>query len=150
MNRKFAGQGKKRWQETPQGVEILAGIKIISSKFFCCLKDPKIREEFFMQEIEGASLGNAKSKRWVKNLGIPKERWKGALDSDTPEAEEIQQVLTMWVFATAPSFSDAEMAQIRRNIVSFLLLGFPVKGFDFGDFYERETGKKYEYKGPVF
>jgi hypothetical protein len=150
MNRKFAGQGKKRWQETPQGEVILEGVKEICDRFFPYLKDPKIREDFFMQELDGAYSGNAASKKWVRNLGIPKERWKGALDSDTPEPEEIQQILTRWILANSLQFKKEEMAQIRRNIVSFLLLGFPVKGFDFGDFYERETGKKYEYKGPVF
>lgn len=136
---------KERWQETPQGELVLAGIDHIFFRYSRYLEDPQIREEFFMQEIDGASSGNAKSKKWVKNLGIPKERWKGALGNDTPKAEKIQMDLTFWLFANGPPhyLTEAEMAWVRRNIVSFLLFKFPVEGFNFGEFYERDTGKKY-------
>ena len=134
-----------RWQETPQGELIVDGVKEICERFWTYLEDPKIREEFFMQEIDGASSGDAKSKQWVKNLGIPKERWKGALGNDAPESEKIQTDLTWWILGNGPllGLTKKDMAQARRNIVSFLLLKFPVEGFNFGEFYERDTGNKY-------
>lgn len=137
---------KERWQETPLGELIVDGVKEVCERFWTYLEDPKIREEFFMQEIDGASSGDAKSKKWVKNLGIPKERWKGALGNDTPKPEKIQIVLTWWIFANGPALglTKKDMAQARRNIVSFLLLQFPVEGFNFGEFYERDTGNKYD------
>ena len=134
-----------RWQETPIGELIVDGVKEVCDRFSTYLEDPQIREEFFMQEIDGASSGDAKSKKWVKNLGIPKERWKNALINDAPKAEKIQMDLTFWIFANGPAhyLKRPEMAQARRNIVSFLLLKFPVEDFDFGKFYERDTGNKY-------
>jgi len=134
-----------RWQETPIGELIVDGVKEVCDRFSTYLEDPQIREEFFMQEIDGASSGDAKSKKWVKNLGIPKERWKNALINDAPESEKIQIVLTWWILGNGPALglTKKDMAQARRNIVSFLLLKFPVEDFDFGKFYERDTGNKY-------
>jgi len=136
---------KQRWQETPEGELIVDGTLHIFSRYFRYLENPQIREEFFMQEIDGASSGNAKSKKWVKNLGIPKERWKGVLSNDSLEAEQIQMDLTWWILGNGPvmGLTKKEMARVRRNIVSFLLFKFPVDGFNFGEFYERDTGKKY-------
>lgn len=134
---------KERWQETPQGQVIVGGVKELCERFWTYLENPQIREEFFMQEIDGAFSGDSKSKKWVKNLGIPKERWKGALENDAPEVERIQQILNWYVIANSLHFKK-DMAHIRRNIVSFLLLKFPVDGFNFGEFYERDTGNKYD------
>ena len=150
MNRKFTGQGEKKWQDTPQGKVIVSGVNRIVDEFFTYLKDPKIREDFFMQELDGAYSGNAASKKWVKNTGIPRERFKNSLSNDSLEAERIQQAITLWIMAFCQDFSRAESARIRRNIVSFMLGPFPVRGFDFEDFTERDTGEKSKYKGPVF
>ena len=74
-----------RWQETPQGESILHIIKYLMYNFGGDVKNPEIRkkwESFHMQELDGASSGDKLSKQWVKNLQIPEDKYKNALDDE--------------------------------------------------------------------
>ena len=141
-----------KWQDTPQGISVLYIIKYLMWNFGGDVKNPEIREKwesFFMQELDGASLGDKISKRWVKSLQIPEDKYKNALDDESEEAEAIQIALTMQIMKTP--FIKKDKEKIRRNVVSFLMKPFPpLEGFDYDKFYKRNVEERKKRMGKTF
>ena len=102
-----------------------------------------------MQELDGASSGDKLSKQWVKNLQIPEDKYKNALDDESEEAEAIQIALTMQIMKTP--FIKKDKEKIRRNVVSFLMKPFPpLEGFDYDKFYKRNVEERKKRMGKTF
>ena len=119
------------------------------SKFKSVLSDPETKRSFYMQELDGASSGDKLSKQWVKNLQIPEDKYKNALDDESEEAEAIQMALTMKIMRT--SFTKKDKEKVRRNVVSFLMKPFPpLEGFDFDEFYDRDVKAKKKRLGKSY
>tara|TARA_R100001086_G_scaffold238394_1_gene163115 strand:+ start:49 stop:519 length:471 start_codon:yes stop_codon:yes gene_type:complete len=141
-----------RWQDTPQGESVLHIIKYLMYNFGGDVENPEIRkkwENFHMQELDGASVGSKFSKEWVKNIQIPEDKYKNALDDESEEAEAIQMALTMKIMRT--SFTKKDKEKIRRNVVSFLMKPFPpFEGFDFDKFYGRDVKAKKKRLGKSY
>ena len=141
-----------RWQDTPQGKFIIHTIKYLAYRFGGDVKNPEIIkkwESFYMQELDGASVGSKFSKGWVKNTQIPEDKYKNALDDESEEAEAIQMALTAQIMITP--FSKKDKEKIRRNVVSFLMkLHPPFEGFDFEAFYNRDVKAKKKRLGKSY
>ena len=141
-----------KWQDTPQGESILHIIKYLMYNFGGDVKNPGIRkkwESFHMQELDGASSGDKLSKLWVKNLQIPEDKYKNALDDESEEVEAIQMALTMQIMGTP--FTKKDKEKIRRNVVSFLMKPFPpLEGFEFDEFYARDVKTRKKRMGKTF
>ena len=68
---------------------------IFVEKFFNVLTNPKSRHSFYMQELDGASIGNKVAQDWVKSKGIDPSEYKGFDDEDM-DAERVQMALVSW------------------------------------------------------
>jgi len=143
-----------RWQDTPQGKSVGRIIEYLIDNFGGDVKNFKEREKwnsFYMQELDGASLGSKLSQEWVKSSQIPEDKYKNSLiDDESEEAEAIQMALTMQIMRTP--FSKKEKEKIRRNVVSWIMAEYPptVEGFDFKAFHKRDIEKKKKSLGKSY
>ena len=68
---------------------------VFVEKFYNILTNPKSRHSFYMQELDGASIGNKVAQDWVKSKDIDPSEYKGFDDEDM-DAEKIQMALISW------------------------------------------------------
>ena len=68
---------------------------VFVEKFYNILTNPKSRHSFYMQELDGASIGNKVAQDWVKSKNIDPSEYKGFDDEDM-DAERVQMALISW------------------------------------------------------
>jgi hypothetical protein len=68
---------------------------IFVERYYSILTNPKSRHSFYMQELDGASIGNKEAQDWVKSKNIDPSEYKGFDDEDI-DAEKVQMALISW------------------------------------------------------
>ena len=99
-------------------------VGVISSKYGHLLRDKEVKENFYMQEFDGASYGDKDSREWVKNLDIDRSKYENSLDDEDPRPEKIQQHLIMWQMKLGVKLKDR--ASLRRAVIDELLKRYPL------------------------
>jgi len=96
-------------------------IKEFVSQFKNILSDPETKHSFYMQELDGASQGNAMSKKWVDSKGIDPSEYVNALwEEENEDAEALQMDIVAWQMRR--SKSNEARAIERRALVDALML----------------------------
>ena len=68
---------------------------VFVEKFYNILTNSESRHSFYMQELDGASIGNKVAQDWVKSKNIDPSEYKG-FDDENMDAEKIQMALISW------------------------------------------------------
>ena len=92
---------------------------IFVEKFFNVLTNPKSRHSFYMQELDGASIGNKVAQDWVKSKDIDPSEYKGFDDEDM-DAERIQMALISWQMTLGVPV--VETVSLKFNVVDAIMM----------------------------
>jgi hypothetical protein len=101
---------------------VTIAVNTIFSHYGYLLQDEEIRDSFYMQEFDGASIGDDDSQKWLQDLNVDQARYKNALDRDDPRPEVIQQYLVMWQMF----LGELNNGHLRRSVVDELMKEYPL------------------------
>ena len=92
---------------------------IFVEQFFNVLTNPKSRHSFYMQELDGASIGNKEAQDWVKSKDIDPSEYKGFDDEDM-DAERVQMALISWQMTLGVPV--VETVSLKFNVVDAIMM----------------------------
>jgi len=84
------------------------------------IKSRRDRLQFIMEELDGASQGNAKAKAFVRNSGIPASKYSGALDRSYPAVDgpdgpqQFLRMVSMRLMSDQELMVDFTLSVVRR------------------------------------
>jgi len=111
--------------------------QIVSRK----LTTRQIAYQFILEELDGASKGNAASQQFAKNSGIVPAEYLGALDSSIPEVDGPEGPQQLLLGLSLQISNQEQMAEFRCKVDDKIM-----RGFGFGKYSKKEDRTKDLYR----
>ena len=111
--------------------------QIVSRK----LTTRQIAYQFILEELDGASRGNAASQQFARNSGIASAEYRGALDSSIPEVDGPDGPQQLLLGLSLQIANQDQMAEFRCKVDDKIM-----RGFAFGRYAQKEDRTKDLYR----